>query len=107
MAEEFGLIGVSLILFLFFILLRRMCAMIETARDPFKRNVMIGVVLVLAMEIFINIGVTCGLLPTKGLSLPFISYGGSNMLAHFLLLGLFFNASRVKPGKEDENTLGL
>lgn len=105
-AEEFGLAGVSAIFIFFVVIFRKMFAIIKTAVDPFRRNILTGVLLVFSLEAFINIGVSSGLLPTKGLSLPFISYGGSNMLAHYVLLGLFFNASRPNP-VEHEYTAGV
>jgi len=66
----------------------------SASSDDFRSGVLWGVVLIFFLEIAINIGVSCGLLPTKGLPLPFMSYGGSNLVVHYILLGLFFNASR-------------
>jgi cell division protein FtsW len=96
-AEEFGLAGVLGIFAIFAIIFNKMMAIVRMAREPFRRNILSGILLIFFLEIFINIGVSSGFLPTKGLSLPFISYGGSNMLAHYVLLGLFFNASRIQP----------
>jgi cell division protein FtsW len=62
--------------------------------DDFRRNLLWGIIFIFFLEIIINIGVSCGLFPTKGLPLPFISYGGSNLIIHYVLLGIFFNASR-------------
>lgn len=93
-AEEFGFMGsIFLLAFLFFVF-HRMARMIRFVSDPFRKNVMWGVLLIFFLEVIINIGVSCGLFPTKGLSLPFLSYGGSNLITHFVLLGLFFNASK-------------
>ena len=71
-----------------------MAAIAREAVDDFRAGILWGVVLVFFLEIAINIGVSCGLLPTKGLPLPFMSYGGSSLVVHYILLGLFFNASR-------------
>ena len=60
-----------------------------------------GVALLLAAQVFINIGVNAGLLPTKGLTLPFLSYGGSSMLVLFAMMGLILRIEyelRVAPG---------
>jgi cell division protein FtsW len=66
----------------------------KASEGGFRRGLLFGITLVFFLEVVINIGVSCGLLPTKGLSLPFVSYGGSNLIVHYILLALFFNASR-------------
>ena len=93
-AEEFGLIGGFALIVLFAILFHKMFKIARSAGDPFRRNVLLGVVVIIFLEIVINIGVSCGFFPTKGLPLPFMSYGGSNLVTSYLLLGIFFNASR-------------
>lgn len=93
-AEEFGLWGVGLLLGVFFFLFHQMLCIAILAQDKFRRAVLLGVTLIFSLEVVINIGVSCGLLPTTGLPLPFISYGGSGLITHYVLLGLFFNASR-------------
>jgi len=98
-AEEFGLLGALGILFIFIILFYKMIKISNDAKDNFKKGILIGITLIFGLEVILNIGVSCGLFPTKGLSLPFISYGGSNLVVHYILLGLFFNASQ----KEDKS----
>jgi cell division protein FtsW len=93
-AEEFGLIGSLSIIFIFFIIFHKMFNIAKLAKDDFRRSILLGIILVFFLEVVINIGVSCGFFPTKGLPLPFISYGGSNLITHYILLGLFFNASR-------------
>jgi cell division protein FtsW len=93
-AEEFGLIGALGLLVIFFMLFHKMFTIARHTSDEFRRAVLFGIILVFFLEVAINIGVSCGLFPTKGLPLPFISYGGSNLIAHYCLLALFFNASR-------------
>ncbi|MDP2922920.1 MAG: putative lipid II flippase FtsW [Candidatus Omnitrophota bacterium] len=93
-AEEFGLLGVLSLLAIFFIIFNKMFAIAKLCSDEFRRGVLFGIILIFFLEIAINIGVSCGLFPTKGLPLPFISYGGSNLIVHYCLLALFFNASR-------------
>jgi cell division protein FtsW len=93
-AEEFGLLGAVALLTILFIIFHKMFKIARRCVDDFKRGVLFGIVLIFFLEVVINIGVSCGLLPTKGLPLPFISYGGSNLIVHYTLLGLFFNASR-------------
>lgn len=99
-AEEFGLLGSLGLISLFFLLFHKMFKIASTASDDFRSGVLWGVVLIFFLEITINIGVSCGLLPTKGLPLPFMSYGGSNLVVHYVLLGLFFNASRITKVEE-------
>jgi len=93
-AEEFGLLGSLGIIVVFFVLFHKMFKIANLAEEYFRRGVLWGVILIFFLEVVINIGVSCGLLPTKGLSLPFLSYGGSNLVVHYILLGLFFSASR-------------
>jgi len=93
-AEELGLIGSLGLLVLFGVLFHKMTVIARGAAAGFRSGILWGVVLVFFLEIAINIGVSCGLLPTKGLPLPFMSYGGSSLVVHYILLGLFFNASR-------------
>jgi cell division protein FtsW len=93
-AEEFGLLGsFSLILFLFLIF-HKMFIIANDSRDEFRMGILWGIIFIFFLEVVINIGVSCGLLPTKGLPFPFMSYGGSSLVVHYILLGLFFNASR-------------
>jgi len=93
-AEEFGILGSLSLIFLFFLLFHKMFMIAKETRDEFRMGIMWGIIFIFFLEVVINIGVSCGLLPTKGLPLPFISYGGSNLVVHYILLGLFFNASR-------------
>lgn len=93
-AEELGLLAALGIIFIFFLIIHKMFRMVRFSLDDFRRGLLAGITIIFFLEVFFNIGVTCGLLPTKGAPLPFISYGGTNLVVHFFLLGLFFNASR-------------
>jgi cell division protein FtsW len=55
----------------------------------------LGIVSLIALEVIINIGVTAGALPTKGLPLPFISYGGSGLIFHLTAIGFFLNIAKT------------
>jgi len=99
-AEEFGLCGSLILISVFFLLFHKMFIIAKGVNDNFKKGILWGTIFIFFLEVVINIGVSCGLLPTKGLSLPFISYGGSNLVVHYILLGLFFNASRRVQTKE-------
>ncbi|MCK4912258.1 MAG: putative lipid II flippase FtsW [Candidatus Omnitrophica bacterium] len=93
-AEEFGLWGSLGLIFIFFVIFHKMFIIAKFSQDGFKRGILWGIVLIFFLEIGINVGVSCGLFPTKGLPLPFMSYGGSSLVVHYILLGLFLNASR-------------
>jgi cell division protein FtsW len=82
-AEEMGLFGVVAVVGLFIFLVQRIFAVARLAvqrQDWFAAYLVFGIGILIAGQAFINIGVTSGLLPTKGLTLPFISYGGSSLI---------------------------
>ena len=90
-AEEFGLIGALLVLVLFAIVIfstLRIGRRAEKAGQLFSAFVAYGAALLLSAQIFINIGVNTGLLPTKGLTLPFLSYGGSSLIVCLILVAM-------------------
>ena len=92
--EELGLIGTFLVLFLFVWLLWKGTRVALATEDPFGRMLAVGTTLLLTLPALMNMGVVTGLLPTKGLPLPFVSYGGSSLLVNWAALGLLFNVSR-------------
>lgn len=93
-AEEFGLIGITLLFVLFSILLWRILRIGFLAQSNFPRLVAIGFGILLIIQILINIGMNLGFLPIVGLSLPFVSYGGSSLLMNFLALGILQSIKR-------------
>ena len=95
-AEELGLFGTLLLLAALSALVWRMIVIgvrADRAGQPFAAYLCFGVVIIFGLQIFINVGVNTGLLPTKGLTLPFLSYGGSSLLVSFAMLGLVSRAS--------------
>jgi cell division protein FtsW len=89
--EELGIIGTLSVTVLFIILVwQGMRAALKT-EDSFGRFLGLGIVSMIALEVIINIGVTIGALPTKGMPLPFISYGGSALVFHMIAIGLLLN----------------
>lgn len=89
--EEMGFIGFVAILALYaFVVFRGIQVAVKT-EDTFKRALCIGLSVTFAMSVFINAGVVMGLLPTKGLTLPFLSYGGSSLVTLAFLFGLILN----------------
>ncbi len=100
LAEEVGFVGVVLLLCLFVCLLVHGFIIAYRARDRLGALVATGVVTMLAVQIFLNIGMTIGLVPIIGLPLPLMSYGGSSLVMTFLCLGLLMNVRmrRFKSG---------
>jgi len=90
-AEETGLVGVSALLFLFSILIWRVIKIALISRENFSRLFTVGFSVVLISQIFIHIGMNLGMLPVIGIPLPFISYGGSSLIAFFIGLGILEN----------------
>jgi cell division protein FtsW len=94
--EEFGLRGTLFIIFLFVIFLWQGTRIAVRTADSFGYYICIGILVMLGMQAVVNIGVSMGALPTKGLPLPFISYGGSALIFHMAAVGLLLNVSRVQ-----------
>ncbi len=97
--EELGLIGTAAVILLFGLFMLCGFRLAMLAEDPFSKYLICGLVGMLSLEAMINMAVATGMMPTKGLPLPFISYGGSSMLFNLLACALIFHAS--KNGKED------
>lgn len=95
-AEETGLLGVAFFLVLYFVMLERMLAVARKTREPFGRLLVVGIASMFFAQLFINVGVASGVMPLTGLTLPFMSYGGSSLVASFLSLGLVCNVA-VQP----------
>jgi len=68
------------------------------AREPFGRYLALGITLLLGLQVLINAGVVTGLLPTKGLTLPLMSYGGSSLLVSLVGIGILLSISRDRQG---------
>ena len=95
-AEETGLLGVAVFLAIYFVMLARMLGIARNTREPFGRLLVVGVATMFFSQLFINVGVACGIIPLTGLTLPFMSYGGSSLLASFVGIGLVCNVA-VQP----------
>lgn len=90
-AEELGLFGTAVIIGLYGLLFGRLLWLAKkvfSLEKLFEGYLLVGIVIWLALQAFINMGVDAGLLPTKGLTLPLISYGGSSMLINFIVLAI-------------------
>jgi cell division protein FtsW len=91
--EELGMIGVLVLSAMFLMLILRGIRIALNTSDPFGKHLAFGLSLLLGLEAFVNIAVCMGLLPTKGLALPFISYGGTSLVASLLAVGILLNIS--------------
>jgi cell division protein FtsW len=92
--EELGFVGATTIVALFAILIWRGLRIGLRAPDPFGGYLAIGITVLIATQTLVNLGVVTGLLPTKGLPLPFISFGGSALLVTLLSTGVLLNISQ-------------
>ena len=93
-AEEFGFFGISFVMLLCFLLIKTLLDIAFRSSDYFASLVIIGLSSILLSHIFINSAMTIGLMPVKGLPIPFISAGGSFLLSCFIMIGLVVNFSK-------------
>ena len=92
--EELGFIGATLIVLLFAVLIWRGLRIRVRATDPFGAYLALGITVLVATQTLVNLGVVTGTLPTKGLPLPFLSFGGSALLMTMLATGVLLNISQ-------------
>jgi cell division protein FtsW len=93
-AEEFGLVGSVLVATLFAVFLVRGVRTALRIEDPFGRLLAAGITCMVVLQAFINISVVLGLMPTKGIPLPFVSYGGSSLFVTLACVGVLLNISK-------------
>lgn len=93
--EELGLLGTLAVIFLFVLFLQQGIKVIKNSSDKFGYLLSLGLVLMIIFRAIINIGVSCGVFPTKGLPLPFISYGGSSFIFDMVSVGILVNIART------------
>ncbi|MGG7098010.1 rod shape-determining protein RodA [Clostridium sardiniense] len=91
MAENWGLIGILFLLTMYGLLISRMVAIARTSKDVFGSIICVGLVSYFLFAILQNIGMTIGLMPITGITLPLISYGGSSLLTTIMSIGLVLN----------------
>lgn len=92
--EETGLIGSLTFLFIIFLVAKRGFMIAKKNKDPFIKLMSTGITTTICGQALMNIGVATGSLPTTGITLPFISYGGSSLVLNMFCMGLLINASR-------------
>ena len=89
--EELGFLGVMFIIGLYCVILWRGLRIACNCRDGFGMLLGVGIILALALQVSINLGVVLGMLPTKGLTLPFLSYGGTSLVINMVAIGILMN----------------
>jgi len=94
MAEEFGLLGSLLVVTLFAIFLWRGMRASWRTEDPFGRYLAVGITSMVVLQAFINISVVLGMMPTKGIPLPLVSYGGSSLFVTLACVGVLLNITK-------------
>lgn len=100
LGEEVGFIGFLIVMLIYGFLIVRGLQIVGRTRDPFFRNLALCLTVTFALNVFINVGVALGMLPTKGLTLPFLSYGGSSLVSMAILFGLLLNIDRHAQRRE-------
>ena len=93
-AEELGFIGVIIIIGIFFLVVSRSMRIAATAQDSFGKFLALGIAVLFGIQASVNMCVVTGLFPTKGLALPFLSYGGSSLLMSMFAVGILLSISR-------------
>lgn len=94
--EELGLLGTLAVIILFTVFIWQGARIAKRTTDPFGYYLAIGIVTMISLQALVNIGVSIGAFPTKGLPLPFISYGGSDLIFNMMAVGLLLNISRTQ-----------
>lgn len=97
-AEEMGFVVASILIILLLALVINCYSVAKDARDEEGRLIVVGLATMFAFHIFINVGMTMGLVPITGIPLPFVSYGGSSMLTNMVAVGIILGVSIRKTG---------
>ncbi len=105
-AEEYGLVMVLFIILLFLVITVRSLMRLVRQRDPFIRLAGTGMACIFGVQALVNLGVAARLLPAKGMTLPFVSYGGSSMIAGGIAIGMLLALTATRPQGEIGDLLG-
>lgn len=89
--EETGFVGGAIVIGLYFLLILNLMKMAYKSKDLYGSLIVTGVVFMFLFQIFENVGMTMGLMPVTGITLPFLSYGGSSMITNMMMIGLALN----------------
>ena len=100
--EELGFIGGTIVIVLFMLLILRGYWLALHARDKFGALTIVGIISLLAVQVFLNIGVVTNLIPNTGISLPFFSYGGTALMIQLAEMGIVLSVSRQIPAPKND-----
>ena len=100
--EELGFIGAAIVLLLFALLILRGYWLALHARDKFGSLTIVGITTLMAVQVFLNIGVITNLIPNTGISLPFFSYGGTALVMNLAEMGIILSISRQIPAPKKD-----
>jgi rod shape determining protein RodA len=89
--EEFGFVAILIILLLYAFIIYKIIQFAYIVKDRFTSIILIGIGSILLAQVFVNAAMTVGLIPVKGLPLPFLSYGGSFLISSFMMMGIVLN----------------
>ena len=96
-AEEFGVILILLLMIIFLFFSYKVLHKLLIVKDEFTKLVLVGLISLLLIQTFIHIGVNIRLIPTTGITLPFLSYGGSSIIGSAIIAGLILNFTKKNP----------
>jgi cell division protein FtsW len=97
--EELGFLGVLFVIGLYGLVLWRGSSIAYRCKDEFGMYLALGITTAIGLQVSINLGVALGLLPTKGLTLPFLSYGGTSLVLNMASIGMLMNIGAQNVGK--------
>ena len=89
--EEFGFLGAIITILIFLLLFFCGLLISKNCKDEFGKHLAFGITIIFFLQVMINMGMSTGVIPTKGMTLPFISYGGTSMLTSMIMMGILFN----------------
>ncbi len=95
--HQWGLVGCLLVLLCYLVIVLSSAAIASATVEPCGRLLAVGVMTLIATQVIINVGMTVGLMPITGMTLPFVSYGGSSLLTNFVAVALLISISRHRP----------
>lgn len=98
--EELGLVGILAVIIVFALLLGRGFWLAAHCENMFPRLLIVGCTLIIGIAFIINLGAAMGIMPTKGMPMPFVSYGGSALIGECVLVGLILSVQRHRPGNK-------
>jgi cell division protein FtsW (lipid II flippase) len=94
-SEESGFFRPSFVITLFFLFIYRIIVIGHSSETPFSTYICAGIAFSLTVQIFRNIGMVVGLMPVKGISLPFLTYGGSSLFSNMIIMGILLSIRKT------------